>query len=145
MITFTIPVQPVTKKNSQQIITNPRTGRPFIIPSKQFREFEKTCKPYLKSVKDTIGLINYPINVKCIFYVAKRLKYDLTNLLEAIDDVMTVSGLILDDNRDIIVGHDGSRVFYDSARPRIEITIDEMKDYIQWKNTKDVQKGLFDK
>ncbi len=145
MITFTIPVQPVTKKNSQQIITNPRTGRPFIIPSKQFREFEKTCKPYLKSVKDTIGLINYPINVKCIFYVAKRLKYDLTNLLEAIDDVMTVSGLILDDNRDIIVGHDGSRVFHDSARPRIEISIEEYADYAQWNNTKDVQKGLFDK
>lgn len=143
MIQVTIPVQPVTKKNSQQIITNPKTGRPFLIPSKQFREFEKICKPYLKSVKDTVGLINYPINVKCIFYVSKRLKYDLTNLLEAIDDVMTVSGLILDDNRDIIAGHDGSRVYNDSASPRIEITIEEIKDYTQWQNTKDVQRELF--
>jgi Holliday junction resolvase RusA-like endonuclease len=143
MIQVTIPVQPVTKKNSQQIITNPKTGRPFLIPSKQFREFEKICKPYLKSVKDTVGLINYPINVKCIFYVSKRLKYDLTNLLEAIDDVMTVSGLILDDNRDIIAGHDGSRVYYDKFNPRIEIAIEECADYAQWNNTKDEQKGLF--
>lgn len=143
MIEFTIPIQPVTKKNSQQIITNPKTGRPFIIPSKQFREFEKYCKPYLMSVKDTIGFINYPINIKCIFYVSKRLKYDLTNLLEAIDDVMTVSGLILDDNRDIIAGHDGSRVFHDSARPRIEITIEECANYTQWNNTKDTQRRLF--
>lgn len=142
---FTIPIHPVTKKNSQQIITNPKTGRPFIIPSKQFRQFEHECRPYLVNVKNTVGQIHYPVNVKCVFYVSKRLKYDLTNLLEAIDDVMTVSGLILDDNRDIIASHDGSRVFYDPASPRIEITIEECADYAQWKNTKDVQKGLFDK
>lgn len=145
MIEFTIPVQPITKKNSQQIIINPKTGRPFIIPSKQFRDFEKDCKPYMLQIKNEIRVIKYPVNVQCVFYVGKKFKYDLTNLLEAIDDVLVNYGILLDDNRDILASHDGSRVFYDPANPRIDITIEEMKNYTQWKNTKDVQKGLFDK
>ena len=47
MIKFTLPIKPITKKNSGQIITNPKTGRPFMIPSPQYRQFEKDCLPYL--------------------------------------------------------------------------------------------------
>lgn len=142
-IKISIPVRPVTKKNSQQIITNPKTGRPFIIPSKQFRDFEKECKPYMLQIKNEIGVIKYPVNVQCIFYVDRKLKYDLTNLLEAIDDVLVNYGILLDDNRDILAAHDGSRVFYDKFNPRIEITIEECADYAQWNNTKDTQRRLF--
>lgn len=142
-IKITLPVHPVTKKNSQQIITNPKTGRPFIIPSKQFRDFEKDCKPYMLQIKNEIGVIKYPVNIKCIFFVDRRLKYDLTNLLEAIDDVLVNYGILLDDNRDILASHDGSRVFYDKLNPRIEIEISEMKNYDQWNNTKDEQTNLF--
>ena len=77
------------------------------------------------------------------FYVSKKLKYDLTNLLEAVDDAAVKSGFIADDNRDIIAGHDGSRVFYDKYNPRIEITITEMADYVQWKPTNVEQQNLF--
>lgn len=142
-IKISIPVKPVTKKNSQQIITNPKTGRPFIIPSKQFRDFEKECKPYMLQIKNEIGVIKYPVNVQCIFYVDRKLKYDLTNLLEAIDDILVNYGILLDDNRDILAAHDGSRVFYDKFNPRIEITIEECADYAQWNNTKDTQRRLF--
>lgn len=142
-IKFTIPVHPVTKKNSQQIITNPKTGRPFLIPSKQFREFEKECAPYFREVKKQTGPVNFPINSECVFYVSKHLKYDLTNLLEAVDDAMVTSGLLIDDNRDIIAAHDGSRVYFDKQNPRIEIELTELKDYAQWNNTKDEQARLF--
>ena len=142
-IKISIPVKPVTKKNSQQIITNPKTGRPFIIPSKQFRDFEKDCKPYMLQIKNEIGQIRFPVNIKCIFYVDRKLKYDLTNLLEAIDDVLVNYGILLDDNRDILAAHDGSRVFYDKFNPRIELTIEECADYAQWNNTKDEQINLF--
>lgn len=142
-IKISIPVKPVTKKNSQQITTNPKTGRPFIIPSKQFRDFEKECKPYMLQIKNEIGQIKFPVNIKCVFFVDKRFKYDLTNLLEAIDDVLVNYGILLDDNRDILAAHDGSRVFYDRFKPRIEIEITELKDYDQWNNTKDVQGSLF--
>ena len=143
MIKFTLPVKPVTKKNSGQIITNPRTGRPFLIPSTQYKQFEKDCLPYLYRVKNEAGVVNYPVNIQCIFYMDARRKVDLSNLLNAVDDAMVTSGFILDDNRDIIAGHDGSRVFHDNVNPRIELEIKEIKDYVQWKDTKNTQTNLF--
>ena len=145
MIEFTIPVHPVTKKNNQQIIpyrTKNNKIRHIPIPSKQYEEFERDCLPYFYQVKGAVGVVDYPINMQCIFYVGKRLKYDLTNLLEAIDDTAVKSGLLLDDNRDIIAAHDGSRVYYDKSAPRIEVKLTEMKDYIQWNDTTSKQQKL---
>lgn len=141
MIKFTIPVRPATKKNSGQIITI--KGRPILLPSPKYREFEKECLPYLNHVKTEAGIINYPVNLECLFYMETRRRVDLANLLNAIDDAAVKSGLILDDNRDIIAAHDGSRVFYDKNNPRIEITITEMKNYVQWNDTTQEQKSLF--
>lgn len=143
MIKFTLPIKPVTKKNSGQIITNPKTGRPFMIPSPQYRQFEKDCLPYFHRVKAAVGVVNYPVNIQCVFYMDARRKVDLSNLLNAVDDAMVKSGFILDDNRDIIAGHDGSRVFHDNINPRIELEIKELKDYAQWKDTANVQQNLF--
>lgn len=139
-IEFTIPVRPATKKNSGQIIQV--KGRNILIPSKQYKQFEKDCLPYLYRVKDTVGVINYPVNVQCVFFTETKRKIDLPNLLNAIDDAMVKSGLFVDDNRDIIAAHDGSRVFHDKFNPRIEITITEIKNYIQWNDTTSEQKKL---
>lgn len=141
MIKFELPLRPVTKKNSGQIVM--RGSYPILLPSKQYLQFEKDAMPYFVHVLNETGVINYPVNMQCYFYMETHRKVDLCNLLNAVDDAMVKSGLILDDNRDIIAGHDGSRVFYDKLNPRIEITITELKDYIQWNNTKDIQKGLF--
>ena len=130
-IKFTLPISPRTKKNSGQIVM--RGKYPMMIPSKQYQQFEKECLPYLFRVKAEVGVIDYPVNIQCIFYMDARRKVDLPNLLNAIDDSMVVSGLILDDNRDIVAGHDGSRVFHDKANPRIELTITKFTDYPQWK------------
>lgn len=72
-------------------------------------------------------LIDYPVNVKCLFYMPTKRKCDLTNLLEAIDDIMVKAGLLKDDNYTIIEAHDGSRVLYDKDNPRTEIEITKMK------------------
>lgn len=146
LIQFTIPVHPVSKKNSQQIITlKTKYGksRNIIIPSKKYKEFEAECMPFLFQVKTQAGVVDFPVNMAVSFYVSKKLKYDLTNLLEAIDDAAVKSGFIADDNRDIIAGHDGSRVFYDKLNPRIEITITKMDDYTQWIPTNIKQGELF--
>lgn len=37
---YIIFMPPITKKNSQQILTNHRTGKPFIAPSKQYKKYE---------------------------------------------------------------------------------------------------------
>lgn len=141
MIKFTLPIRPVTKKNSGQIITV--GGIPRLIPSKQYLQFEKDCQPYFKRVLNQIRQIDYPINLQAVFYVETKRKIDLPNLLNAVDDAMVKSELILDDNRDIIASHDGSRVYHDKFNPRIEIEITRQENYTQWKDTQTKQHKLF--
>ena len=141
MIKFTLPIRPVTKKNSGQIITV--GGFPRLIPSKQYLQFEKDCQPYFKQVLNQIGQIYYPINLQAVFYVETKRRIDLPNLLNAVDDAMVKSELILDDNRDIIASHDGSRVYHDIFNPRIEIEITRQENYTQWKDTQTKQHKLF--
>lgn len=141
MIKFKLPVRPATKKNSGQIIQI--KGRSILIPSKQYKQFEKDCLPFFKRIKSVTGQINYPVNIKCIFFMETKRRVDLPNLLNAIDDAMVYSGLLLDDNRDIIAAHDGSRVFHNKFEPCIEVTITEMQDYKQWKDTITTQNKLF--
>ena len=126
---FTIEVIPRTKKNSQSIVMV--RGRPIIIPSKYYKQFEKECNLLIpaKCRKN----IDIPINIKAIFYMDTRRRVDLTNLLEGLDDVLVTCGVIKDDNRDVIAGHDGSRVYYDKEKPRIEIEISRMEGYEKWK------------
>lgn len=125
MIKFTIPLAPISKKNSQQILTNKATGRPFIMPSKKFKEYEETALYYIpKNI-----FINAPVNIKCLFYMPTRRKVDLTNLLEAIDDVMVKARLLADDNYTIIESHDGSRVLYDKDNPRTEVYIEVTEEF----------------
>ena len=122
--TFTIPLPPVTKKNSQQILVNQRTGKPFIMPSKKYREYVKHAGLYIpKRGKPLEGRYN---NITCLFFMPTLRRVDLTNLLEAIDDVMVEAGLIEDDCFAYIGGHDGSRVLYDKANPRTYVAIDEL-------------------
>jgi Holliday junction resolvase RusA-like endonuclease len=119
MIKITIPLTPITKKNSQRIATNYLTGKPFIMPSEQYKQYERDAMYFIPRGKR----INTPVNVKCLFYMPTRRKCDLTNLLEAVDDILVTAGLLADDNYTVIESHDGSRVFYDKNRPRTEVYI----------------------
>lgn len=125
-ITYMIKLPPITKKNSQQILVNKKTGRPFIMPSSQYREYEESAVWFL--LPRPPRPIECECNVKCLFYMPARRKTDLTNLLEAVDDIMVKAGIFKDDNNTIIVGHDGSRVLYDKENPRTEITITRMPE-----------------
>lgn len=122
MIKFTVPLTPVSKKNNQQIAINKATGRPFVVPSKKYKEYEKNALWFIPRKQKPI---DEPVNVKCLFYMPTHRRCDLTNMLEAIDDVMVAGGLLADDNYKIIESHDGSRVLYDKENPRTEV-------YIEW-------------
>ena len=76
--------------------------------------------------------IDYPVNIKCVYYMQTRRKVDLTNLLSATMDCLVSSGVIVDDNRNIAGANDGSRVFYDKENPRVEITISDLNNYEKW-------------
>ena len=120
MLKFTIPLPPITKKNSQQIIINRATGRPQIIPSKKYLQYEKDCALFIKGK----GLaIDQPVTVQCVYYMPTKRRVDLTNLLEATHDILVKYKVLADDNSGIIYSVDGSRVLYDKENPRTEIEI----------------------
>ena len=134
-IRFTIKLPPITKKNHMQILTNSTTGRPFIAQSKQYKAYEDTAGIFLRPRPREP--ISEPVNVRYLFYMPTRRKVDATNLIGAVDDILVRFGIIADDNRDIVAGHDGTRVFYDKASPRTEVLITPItEEYQQWKEKK---------
>ena len=117
-----IELQPVTKKNSQMILVNRKTGRPFISPSAKYKAYEKAAGYYLMPCQPE-DPIDYPVNVECVYFMKDRRRVDLVNLQEATLDILVKWGVLKDDNSKIVVSMDGSRVDYDKDRPRTEITI----------------------
>ena len=93
IIKITIPLPPVTKKNSAEIWRNSKTGRPFTVPSSQYREYEKAAVLFLQPLQ-----IDYPVNVKAVYYMPTRRRVDLINLHSALHDVLVKGGVVIDDN-----------------------------------------------
>ena len=128
MIKFTIPVIPRTKKNSSQI--RYRNGRPYITPSELYKEFEDECC-WLIPKKYKIK-IDYPVNVKALYYVKRNAKIDKTNLESALMDALVKAEVLVDDSAlkpSVVIATDGSRVYYDKDNPRIEVEITKMEDF----------------
>ena len=115
-----IPMLCRSKKNSQQILINSKTHRPFIAQSKLYKEFEQNCGYFLSKYKTNI---DYPVNIKATFYVPDKKKRDLTNLENAIADILVKYKVIADDNYNIIQSWDGSRIIYEKGREETIIEI----------------------
>ena len=118
---FSIDLPPRSKKNSMQILVNPKTHRPFISPSSAYKAYRKGALMLIP--KDVRQGIDYPVNVQCVYYMETRRRVDMCNLIEATLDVLVDAGVLADDNSNIVAGHDGSRVLYDKEHPRTEVTI----------------------
>lgn len=117
-----IPISPRSKKNSQEIVFNKRTGRRMVIQNKKYTEFEKQCKKYLPSLEKAI---DYPINLQCKFYVCDARKRDIANYLEAIQDILVKYNILVDDNYNIVSSLDGCSMQIDREYPRVEIEIEK--------------------
>ncbi len=129
---YLIPLAPVTKKNSQQICVNLRTGKPFVSQSKQYRAYEEQAKYFL--IPKPPNPIDYPVTVKCVYYMPTKRKVDTANLNAAIHDILVKYGVLADDNRDVIASTDGTRTFYDKQNPRAEVEITPYQgEYAQWR------------
>ena len=118
-VSLTILGNPATKKNGSQIVLI--AGRPRLVPSKAYKKYEKLFLPQVPpSLKKRIA---YPVTLKCVYYMPTKRLVDLTNLLAASCDILVKAGVLADDNSNIVVSHDGSRVLYDKENPRVEIEI----------------------
>ena len=117
-----IPLWTRTKKNHQRIWYNPRTKRPMIVQSDAYLQFEKDCAYYMPKLKQPI---DRPVNLKCTFYVPDRRKRDLTNMENAIADILVKYKVLKDDNYTIVAGWNGSKVIYEKGVEKTIIEIEE--------------------
>ena len=136
-----IPLNPRTKKNNVDIrykkIKSPKgvwgyirgrlqyLGVPFVSQNERYKQYEQDAGWFLKWHREPIS---EPVNVKCIFYRESNIRCDLTNLQEAIDDILVKYGVLADDNFKILASHDGSRVYVDKDHPRTEIEITTLEE-----------------
>jgi Holliday junction resolvase RusA-like endonuclease len=117
-----IPIAPVTKKTHQQIVK--AKGRLMVIPSKQYKEYEKACAEFIPQMP--FNMFDCPVNVECVYYMPTKRRVDLVNLEESTLDILVKYGILKDDNCNIVASMDGSRVYYDKENPRTEIEITEL-------------------
>ena len=125
-IKFTIPVKCRTKKNHGQIV-HTKTGRHVVLPSPQYKEFEKEVIQYVTSEFGNIEPIDFKCNLKCIFYKDRNYQSDLVGYLQAIQDALVKAGILKDDNTNIVTTVNGSEVRYDKENPRIEVEIEAIE------------------
>ena len=131
---FIIYGQPATKKNSATMVQ----GRSILLPSKTYREYEKVFKAQMEQLPE-LPHFELGVHVMARYYLKDKAHYpDLVGLMQATadlisDDYKVVYGKktlirpwILADDR-IIKSWDGTTIAgIDKARPRVEITIQEL-------------------
>jgi hypothetical protein len=130
-LTISIPGNAIAKKNSQVAI---RMGkRNMIIPSKAYKKWEKMAVAHLNGS----GLVydgEYPAVLTFYHYRKTLATFDLSNMLEGVQDVFQTVGIIAEDNMlHIIPAIKGVGWEKDKDNPRVMITIESYKD-IQERN-----------
>jgi Holliday junction resolvase RusA-like endonuclease len=125
-ISFTIPGPPRTKKNSGRIVQ--ASGRPRMLPSKAFEEWNKQAQIYLMLEKSRcrdswVGFMPYmdPVNCRALFFVDRWPAGDAVGYYQALADALEDAGIVENDR--LISSWDGSRVILDKENPRIEVEL----------------------
>ncbi len=122
MLKFTVYGNPTTKKNSSRIVRV--KGRIMVIPSKAYTQYEKDFERQITG--NLRQEIDYPVNVKAIYYRATKHRVDISNLHSALHDCLVKAKVLKDDNYKIIASTDGSRVRFDRDNPRVEVEIERV-------------------
>lgn len=122
-----IGIEPRTKKNNSEVKFNRKTGKPFISPSKAFKEYQAECFPYLYPMRHVLEG-KKGLNIQAVYYMRTRRRVDLNNLHNALHDILVHYEVIDDDNSEVIAATDGSRVKFDKDFPRTEITITQVQE-----------------
>jgi Holliday junction resolvase RusA-like endonuclease len=125
VIDITLKGRPATKKNSGRIIT--RNGKPIIIPSEAYKNYEEVCMWQLAGKKLHISGI---IVVECKYYLPNKRSWpDLIGLLQATSDILT-KAKVIDDDKWICSYGDSCIAGIDKENPRVEIRIMDRKNKV---------------
>jgi Holliday junction resolvase RusA-like endonuclease len=117
----TIEGCPIVKKNTQKVSF--RYGRPIKYNTAVYTRWEASAVRQLWGFERPGVPINVPVILLCTFFMQTRRRVDLSALYEGIQDVLVKTDILADDNSQIVIGHDGSRVLYDKERPRMRVQI----------------------
>lgn len=102
-------------------------GRRYgIAPSERYKQYEAEFKAQCMALGVSGMKLNAIYNVKCVYYMQKRYRVDLLNLMNATLDCLVSAQVLEDDNCKIAYSHDGSHVEFDKQNPRVEIEIEEV-------------------
>ncbi|MBW2084462.1 MAG: RusA family crossover junction endodeoxyribonuclease [Deltaproteobacteria bacterium] len=119
-VEITLPGRPMSKKNHQQIWRNRKTGKPFVVQSEQYQNYETECLWHLKKYRGPC--FTGPVRLKCEYWMPTRQKPDLVGLIQATQDILQKAGIIRDDQD--VMRLDGSKIVgVDRENPRVEIEI----------------------
>lgn len=125
VIDITLKGRPATKKNSGRIIS--RNGKPIIIPSEAYKNYEDACFWQLAGKKLHISGI---VVVECKYYLPNKRSWpDLIGLLQATSDILTKAGVI-DDDKWICSYSESCIAGIDKDNPRVEIRIMDRKNKV---------------
>ena len=125
VIDITLKGRPATKKNSGRIIS--RNGKPIIIPSEAYKNYEDACMWQLTGKKLHISGI---IVVECKYYLPNKRSWpDLIGLLQATSDILT-KAKVIDDDKWICSYGDSCIAGIDKDNPRAEIRIMDRKNKV---------------
>lgn len=94
---FVIPTNCATKKTSQSIIYV--RGKPMIISSKRYIEYEKFCKPFCLAVRKDLGKqpIDFGVSIKIKVYRSSWIRIDQTGILQSFGDIFQKWDILADD------------------------------------------------
>ena len=125
VIDITLKGRPATKKNSGRIIS--RNGKPIIIPSEAYKNYEDACMWQLARKKLHISGI---IVVECKYYLPNKRSWpDLIGLLQATSDILT-KAKVIDNDKWICSYGDSCIAGIDKENPRVEIRIMDRKNKV---------------
>lgn len=107
-----------SKKNSKRIIGR---GRPMLISSKAYQEWEAGQLIYLRSLNLSKGIEK--ASIKVVFYMPDNRKADLSNKFESIADLLVKAGILVDDSwqclSPVLLVCEG----VDKENPRVELEL----------------------
>ena len=152
-IKIVFPGHPMVKKNgakTSMFFKDQKTGRliqrksPVHYYTTQYRDWAKIAIQTLAVFKSKHTDIPFPLtakmNLRCLFYLGKDIKVDLSALYEGVQDCMAGNAgiefknvtanmyqIIEDDSARYIGSHDGSRVLLDYTNPRTEVYLTPFK------------------
>jgi hypothetical protein len=141
---FVILGRPATKKTHQSAFVS--KGRMIVLPSKQFKKYEKLCKEPCESVWKDLGNdpMDFGVSIVARIYLNNWSIGDHVGYLQALGDIFEKYGIISDD-KFIHWADDGQHWFggVDKENPRVDVVIKRFRHpYEEYRRSKPTKKAL---